>query len=29
VSYHWQSAGEPKTFVPEKIVFELVNEPSH
>lgn len=29
VSYHWQSAGEPKTLVPEKIVFELVNEPSH
>ncbi len=24
VSYHWQSAGEPKALVPEKIIFDLV-----
>ena len=24
ISYHWQSAGEPKALVPEKINFELV-----
>jgi hypothetical protein len=28
VSYHWQSAGEPKDLVSEKIVFALVNEKS-
>lgn len=27
VSFRWQSAGEPKALVPEKIVFELVSKP--